>query len=85
MNKRIYVIIFSIFTGIVACSAQSVNPILVLATSSNFGLYTGEILKTEGFNEYQLDSISDAKVNLKYLKQFDVANLVRDCSYHSTK
>ncbi len=75
MNKRIYIIIFSIFVGIISCAARSVSPILVLATNSNFGLYTGEILKTEGFNEYELDSMSDPSVNLKYLKQFDVVIL----------
>lgn len=75
MNKRIYIIIFSIFAGIFSCAARSVSPILVLATNSNFGVYTGEILKTEGFNEYQLDSISDPSVNLKYLKQFDIVIL----------
>jgi len=75
MNKRIFLILFSIFTGIVACSAKSVSPILVLATTSNFGVYTGEILKTEGFNEFQMDSLSDAKVSLKFLKQFDVVIL----------
>jgi len=69
------ILLISLFTGIVACSAKSVNPILVLATNSNFGVYTGEILKTEGFNEFQMDSLSDTKVSLKYLKQFDVVIL----------
>ena len=72
MNKRIYIIIFSIFAGIISCAAKSVSPILVLATSSNFGIYTGEILKTEGFNEFQMDSLSDAKISSQYLKQFDI-------------
>lgn len=75
MNKRIFLTILSIFAGVIFSSAKTLSPILVLATSSNFGIYTGEILKTEGFNEYQLDSLSDAKISLNYLKQFDVVIL----------
>jgi hypothetical protein len=51
------------------------QPILILATDKNFGSYTGEILKTEGFNEFQMDSLTDVKVTLKYLKKFDVVIL----------
>lgn len=51
------------------------NPILVLASTAHFGLYTAEILKTEGFNEFQMDSITDSKVTLSYLKKFDVVIL----------
>jgi len=47
-------------------------PILLLATDNKFGSFAGEILKTEGFNEFQIDSLADAKVTLKYLKKFDV-------------
>jgi hypothetical protein len=50
-------------------------PILLLATNNNFGLYTAEILKAEGFNEFQIDSTSDAKVELNYLKKFDIVIL----------
>ncbi len=56
-------------------SGFSNNPILVLATDHNFGSYTGEILKTEGFNAFQMDSVSDVKITLKYLKNFDVVIL----------
>ncbi len=49
-------------------------PILVLATDRNFGSFTGEILKTEGFNEFRMDSLTD-KTKLSYLKKFDVVIL----------
>lgn len=48
------------------------NPILIIATDKNFGTFTGEILKTEGFNEFQIDSLTDTKMNLEYLKRFDL-------------
>lgn len=51
------------------------NPILVLAAEKSYAPYTGEILKTEGFNEFQIQSFGDAKVTLKWLKKFDVVIL----------
>jgi hypothetical protein len=53
----------------------SSSPILVLATDANFGTYTGEILKAEGFNEYKIDSLTDTKVKTSYLNQFDIVIL----------
>ena len=55
------------------CSKQtSVPPILVLATENEFGTYTGELLKAEGFNEFIIDSLTSQKVTASYLKQFDL-------------
>ncbi len=51
---------------------KTTNPILVLATSDNFGTYTEEILKTEGFNEYLHDSLTDSRITDGYLRQFDI-------------
>lgn len=48
------------------------NPILVLANGKNYAPYTGEILKTEGFNEFQIQSFNDSKVTLMWMKKFDV-------------
>lgn len=48
------------------------SPILVLATSNNFGTYTEEILKTEGFNEFMHDSLEDRSITDGYLRQFDI-------------
>ncbi|MBK8884981.1 MAG: hypothetical protein IPN67_22315 [Bacteroidales bacterium] len=56
-------------------SVSSDYPILILGTNSNFGTYTGEILKAEGFNEFQIDSLTDRKINLTYLKRFDIVIL----------
>lgn len=58
------------------CSIKpSTSPILVLATNAGFGTYTAEILKTEGFNEFQLDSLSDKKITKAYLEKFDLVIL----------
>ncbi len=37
------------------------DPILILATNYNFGLYTAEILKTDGFNEFQIQPVDFLK------------------------
>ncbi len=54
---------------------RSSAPILVLATSANFGTYTGEILKAEGFNEFTIDSLTDNKITPAYLTRFDIVIL----------
>lgn len=60
------------FTGS-ACAAVNVNaPILILGAPDHFASYTGEILKAEGFNEFQVDSVTIVDFSLEYLKQFDI-------------
>jgi len=51
------------------------NPILVLAsdTSNGYSDYVGEMLKTEGLNEFQMEDIS--VVNSTYLSNFDTVIL----------
>ena len=66
------------FAGFVRAEPDPNDPILVLASDGNFGFFTGEILKTEGFNEFQMDSISDPKVSLSYLKKFDIVILTEN-------
>ena len=51
---------------------KTTSPILVLATSDNFGTYTEEILKTEGFNEFMHDSLEDSSIRDGFLRQFDI-------------
>ena len=71
--KSVLVVLSVFFFEAVYANLNS--PILVLATDKKFGSYTTEILKTEGFNEFQKDSLTDAKVTLKYLKNFDIVIL----------
>lgn len=69
-------LVISLFTTNINYAAGNKQyPILVLATDKNFGSFTGEILKTEGFNEFQMDLVTDAKITLKYLNKFDVVIL----------
>ena len=52
------------------------NPILVLVNSGSpnpFGRYVGEILRAEGFNEFQIEEIST--VDATYLSSFDLVLL----------
>jgi hypothetical protein len=61
---------------ITAYSKKSTTPpILVLAADAAFGSYTCEILKTEGFNEFKSDSLTDVNISLQYLKKFDIVVL----------
>ena len=48
---------------------------MILATDTDFGTYTAEILKTEGFNEFVVNSIADENVTPSYLTQFDLVIL----------
>jgi len=58
---------------ILGCSqGGSLNPILILAPNVDFGTYTAEILKAEGFNAFTLESPSSKKLTLYYLKKFDL-------------
>jgi len=69
-------VVLSVFICEAATAAGNLHsPILVLANDKNFGSYTSEILKAEGFNEFQMDSLTDVKVTLKYLKKFDIVIL----------
>src|SRR5215510_14010584 len=60
---------------IVSCKERhSTRTILVLAPLEHFGHFTAEILRTEGFNHFELDSITD-NISLDYLAGFDVVIL----------
>jgi hypothetical protein len=50
-------------------------PILVLETPAEFGTYTGEILRAEGFNEFQVESPSASGLTVSYLNHFDAVIL----------
>lgn len=50
-------------------------PILIIASDSDFGTYTGEILKTEGLNEYLIEPLTGGNITASYLEQFDVVIL----------
>ena len=76
MRNRFIQTILILLLGITSCSRKNSSaPILILATNSDFGTYTAEILKAEGLNESQTDSLSDINLNLKYLQNFDVVIL----------
>jgi len=64
-----------IYNSCAPSGGGSSAPILVLATNANFGAYTGEILKAEGFNEFIIDSLTDNKITPAYLTRFDLVIL----------
>ncbi len=76
--KHIVIVFFLsiIFLTFQRCSVQNgTEPVLILADQSNFGSYTAEILKAEGFNEFQLDSLTDDNINLSYLQNYGLVIL----------
>ncbi len=76
IKQKFLLTIFILFLGINSFPKENPKaPILLLATNSDFGSYTGEILKTEGFNEFETDSLSGISVNFEYLQNFDVVIL----------
>ena len=61
-----------------SCSHErATRTVLVLATSDHFGLFTGEILRTEGFNHFTLDSISGKSLSEQFLRGFDIVILAQ--------
>jgi hypothetical protein len=62
---------------LVRCSNKSAAPapILVLATDENYGSYTCEILKAEGFSSFVKDSITSSQISEAYLNSFDIVIL----------
>lgn len=52
-------------------------PILIIADNTDFGTYTGEILKAEGFNEFQIESPADVGTTLSQLNHFDLVILAQ--------
>jgi hypothetical protein len=83
MNRKIPVLcIVFIFLALYGCAGKiSDAPILVLARQNNFGTYTGEILKAEGFNEFILDSIG-TDINKSFLSRFDIVILSEKVDAH---
>jgi len=66
---------------IMGCSKESsVPPILILARQNNFGTYTDEILRAEGFNEFVIDSLSGGRIDKSYLARVDLVLLAEAVS-----
>ncbi len=51
------------------------SPVLLLAKQNNFGLYTAEILKAEGFNEFRVDSLESKRISKYTLSKYDLVIL----------
>ncbi|MEO7394056.1 MAG: hypothetical protein ABIU11_03890 [Chitinophagaceae bacterium] len=78
LNK--IVLLLFIITGLFYCTSINAAgkenpPILIIGLPDHFDTYTGEILKAEGFNEFQIISPTDANLSSKYLKRFDIVIL----------
>ena len=51
--KQTAVFLMFLLMGWSGFAQISAYPVLLVATSSSFGTYTGEILKAEGWNEFR--------------------------------
>jgi len=76
--KKMFMTLLSVV--IMTCTQHpSTNPILILATNADFGTYIAEILKTEGFNSFLIESQHSKKLTASYLKKFDLI-ILTECS-----
>lgn len=77
MKHHLFVLItIAALISISACTKKKdTNPILILANQEEFGTYTAELLKAEGFNLFQMVSPDSKLLNTAYLKQFDLVIL----------
>ena len=64
-----------LFLSFLPSAVKIREPILLLATNGGYGTYMGEILKTEGINEYRMDSVEDANFREAFINQFDIVVL----------
>ena len=63
------IILFFSFEG--CLKEKPALPILLLTSHNNFGGFTGEILKAEGFNEFFTDSLGSKEISKSFLDKFD--------------
>jgi hypothetical protein len=77
MNRNFYLLAaLLLLSGIAGCSYKKADvPILLLSTDADFGSYTGEVLRTEGFNAFKTDSLNGDNITTPYLRQFDLVIL----------
>src|SRR5688572_12604736 len=77
MKVLSWITILLLLAALVQCRTKSdpLAPILVLATDENYGTYTCEILKAEGFNSFVKDSITSSQISGAYLRSFDIVIL----------
>lgn len=68
-------VVASLLNENICLGKEPSSPILILADHSNFGTYTGEILKAEGFCEFKIESPGDANIDINHLNQFDLVIL----------
>jgi hypothetical protein len=78
MREKLVLVTLILFIVHTSCSEKITSPpILILATKADYGTYTAEILKAEGFNEYHIDSLTNINVNLEYLQNFNLVILCK--------
>lgn len=51
------------------------RPILILGDHKSFGLYTEEILKTEGYNAYDISDVANTQITKDLLQRYEVVIL----------
>ena len=66
------IIAYLSYSSSINAAGKENAPILILSEAGHFDAYTGEILKAEGFNEFQIESLTNHDLSLNYLKNFDL-------------
>ncbi len=79
-------IISAIHSFLTGCNYNAdQSPILILASDEGFGTYTGEILRAEGYNEYDMISLSREVVTKSLLKRYDIVILAQQLNIPEKK
>ena len=77
MKVLSWITLLFLLASLVQCRTKTdpSAPILVLATDENYGSYTCEILRAEGFTSFIKDSITSSQISEAYLNSFDIVIL----------
>ncbi len=75
-TKNSFLPIISLIVVIAGCTYHSSDaPILVLSGQDDFGMYTQEILRAEGFNAFESRSMADVYRDDSFLSRFPLVIL----------
>ncbi|MEP7318943.1 MAG: hypothetical protein ABI921_09370, partial [Panacibacter sp.] len=68
----LFIIAGLVYSPSIHAAVNANSPILILGEAGHFDGYTAEILKTEGFNEFQIESLTGHDLSLSHLQKFDI-------------
>ncbi len=72
------ILTLGVLLTIMGCNEENPpSPILILASDDDFGTFTGEMLRTEGYNEYEIKSLFSDDITVPFLLKHDIVILAQ--------